>query len=59
MVQDSLIGEDTYFPENTLQGEIGKSSNYELPGVNGFMIKEFRMWTEQRTPEQIAGVRNH
>jgi hypothetical protein len=46
MVQDSLIGENTYFPENSLEGEIGKSTNYDLSGVNGVMIKEFRMWTE-------------
>jgi hypothetical protein len=54
----SLAREDVWFPKSSLIGIFGASKYVDFPGVNGMMVKEFRLWTEQRTKKKLAMHRN-
>jgi hypothetical protein len=51
---EPLNESNTYFPKSNLEGQFGKSSTSGNGVSGGMLIKEFRMWTEQRSVKQIS-----
>jgi hypothetical protein len=51
---EPLNESNTYFPKSNLEGQFGKSSVSGNGVSGGMLVKEFRMWTEQRSVKQIS-----